>query len=462
MNTPMNRHRRRALQGLATTLSLPLVGCSTGVSMSTTSLEDTIAEAFVYAFPLYEMARTRWNALDNPANPARPPNARANVPVHRRALTDHRSRAVTTPNNDTLYSSCWIDLSAGPVRLQVAQLPAGRYWSGALMDFFTNHVALPGSRLDGRGPVQATLVGPRWAGPLPAGRVIRAPGDDAWLLGRWLVDGPHDLPAARAMQDALTLEAPPLPAAPPRPLPSNGSDPATFLAVVNHALGRNPPPATDAALLNRYATVGLRAGVTDAWAQLPPAVQQAWATRIGPALASLRNGLLGSGRRVQGWRLPDEAVGDFGSQHTLRAAVALGGLAALPPVEAVYLMRDSDQAGAPLDGGRRYRLRIPAGGVPCDAFWSLTMYQREPDGRLFFIDNPIGRYAVGDRTPGMVRGADGSMDLWLQPDAPTDPAARANWLPSRAGPVAVSLRAYLPRAELRQGRAALPTVERLG
>ena len=124
MNTPMNRHRRRALQGLATTLSLPLVGCSTGVSMSTTSLEDTIAEAFVYAFPLYEMARTRWNALDNPANPAR---ARPNVPGHRRALTDHRSRAVTTPNNDTLYSSCWVDLSAGPVRLQVAPLPAGRY-----------------------------------------------------------------------------------------------------------------------------------------------------------------------------------------------------------------------------------------------------------------------------------------------------------------------------------------------
>ncbi|MEN9627113.1 MAG: hypothetical protein RJA10_339, partial [Pseudomonadota bacterium] len=371
------------------------------------------------------------------------------------------SRAVTTPNNDTLYSSCWVDLSAGPVRLQVAQMPAGRYWSVALMDFFTNHFALPGSRLDGRGPVQATLVGPRWAGPLPAGRVIRAPGDDAWLLGRWLVDGPHDLAAARAMQDALTLDAPALPAAAPRPVPAKVADPATFLAVVNHALGRNPPPSADDALLRRYAAVGVRAGVPDAWAQLSPALQQAWAARIGPSLASLRDGLMSHGRRVQGWRLPNEAVGDFGSQHALRAAVALGGLAALPPMEAVYLMRDIDDTGAPLDGTRRYRVRIPPGGVPCDAFWSLTMYQREADGRLFFVDNPIGRYAVGDRTPGIVRSADGSMDLWLQPQAPTDPAARANWLPSAAGPVAVSLRAYLPRLDLRQGRAALPTVERL-
>ncbi|MEN9630767.1 MAG: hypothetical protein RJA10_3995, partial [Pseudomonadota bacterium] len=76
MTMPPVPTRRRALQGLATSLSLPLMGCTTGVPMSTASLDDTLAEAFVYAFPLYEMARTRWNALDNPANPLR---ALANV-----------------------------------------------------------------------------------------------------------------------------------------------------------------------------------------------------------------------------------------------------------------------------------------------------------------------------------------------------------------------------------------------
>ena len=144
------------------------------------------------------------------------------------------------------------------------------------------------------------------------------------------------------------------------------------------------------------------------------------------------------------------------------AAVALGGLAALPPVEAIYPMREADDAGLPLDGRHRYRVRVGAAGVPCDAFWSLTVYERHPDGRLFFVDNPIDRYALGDRTPGLVRGADGSIDLWLQRDPPTDPAARANWLPAAAGPMTLALRAYLPRPALREGRAALPSVERLG
>jgi hypothetical protein len=114
-------------------------------------IDTAIDTAFTYAFPLYEMARTRWNALENPANPFR---ARANVVGHRRNLSDHRARNVTTPNNDTLYSACWIDLTQGPVELSVVQMPPGRYWSLALLDFHTNHIALPGSRLDGRGPLQ--------------------------------------------------------------------------------------------------------------------------------------------------------------------------------------------------------------------------------------------------------------------------------------------------------------------
>lgn len=417
-------------------------------------IADTVEAAFTYAFPLYEMARTRWNALENPAHPVR---ARANVPGHRRNLSDHRARNVTTPNNDTLYTSCWIDLASGPVQLAVDLMPAGRYWSVALMDFFTNHFALPGSRLDGRGPVQATLVGPRWSGPLPAGRVIRAPGDDVWLLGRWLVEGPQDLAAARAMQDRLRLDGP-TPAPVARVAPRSVRDPENFLAVVNEALARNPAPEVDAPLLRRYATVGLQPGATEAWGRLPEPVRDAWHARIGPACEALRGAMGRGGRVIQGWELGHPAIGDFGREHALRAAVALGGLAALPPVEAIYPLRERDDAGDPLDGQRRYRVRIPPGGLPCDAFWSLTVYQREPDGRLFFADNPIGRYAIGDRTPGIVRAADGAMDIWLQRDAPADPAARANWLPAPPGPMQLTLRAYLPHTALREGRQLLPSV----
>ena len=460
--------RRFWLQRCAGVLALSATGCDTAPmtasegAASTGQLGGEIRTAFRYAFPLYEMARTRYGALELAANPAR---GTANVVAHRRNLSDHRARAVTTPNNDTLYSSCWIDLSAGPVRIEIDAMPAGRYWSVALMDFFTNHVAVLGSRLDGRGPLQVTLVGPggRDARALsPGERWIAMPGNDAWLLGRCLVDGPQDLAAARAMQDGLRVVSQAQARHVPRVPPRGSKDPQNFLALVNEALARNPPPAADAALMARLAAVGLRPGASDAWSALPEPVRQAWRAEIGPAHEALRASLGDRGRDVQGWHLPDAGIGNFGQDFDLRAATALGGLAALEPVEAVYFSRRLDSSGAELNGRSRYRIQLPAAGLPNDGFWSLSVYEQMPDGRLFFTDNPIGRFALGDRSAGLMRRADGSMDIWLQRQAPTDATARANWLPAPAGPMQLSLRAYLPRPELREGRATMPTVQRLG
>ena len=87
---------------------------------------------------------------------------------------------------------------------------------------------------------------------------------------------------------------------------------------------------------------------------------------------------------------------------SIARATALTGLAALEPAEAVYLACNTDSRGRPLSGANRYELTFPADGLPpARAFWSLAMYEVTPDGRAFFIDNPIGRYAIGDRTPGL-------------------------------------------------------------
>ena len=57
---------------------------------------------------------------------------------------------------------------------------------------------------------------------------------------------------------------------------------------------------------------------------------------------------------------------------------------------------------------------------------------------------------------------DGSIDLWLQRQPPADPVQLANWLPAPPGAMQLTLRAYLPRPALQQGRGELPTIERLG
>jgi len=138
--------------------------------------------------------------------------------------------------------------------------------------------------------------------------------------------------------------------------------------------------------------------------------------------------------------------------------VALGGIAALGEDEAMYFHANFGADGERLSGDKAYRWRVPAGGVPADAFWSLTMYRTMPDGRYFLVENPIGRYSIGDRTPGLIVEPDGSFEILIQHDAPEGPMA-ANWLPAPEGPMRLALRAYLPREELKERKWSVPPLE---
>jgi hypothetical protein len=420
-----------------------------------TTPDAELQAAYAYTFPYYEMARTRFVSAEVQKLPV-------NTLNHRRALADHTARTVTTPNNDTLYSSAWLDLSAGPVELSVPHMPAGRYWSVQFMDASTRTAALIGSRHEGEGRLTVWIAREGDTTEPPAGvRVLRLPTRDVWMLGRIVVDGPHDLPAVHALQDGMVLrpvKAGPAPGAPVAPTVPRGSptDGANYLAVVNDMLQRNGVPMADQDRFKRWAAFGLGTHTT--------AEQGTAFTAALPALnAALRSGAprAATARVVQRWVYPNPAIGTYGTDHGLRAAVALSGLGALPPAEALYLNALTDSSGQPLHGTHRYRVRFPAQGIGAQGFWSLSMYQIEPDGRLFFIDNPIRRYAVGNRSAGLVKHDDGSMELVVQAQEPAEAAQKANWLPAPAGPFRLSLRAYLPTAALANGEAALPVVERL-
>lgn len=420
-------------------------------------LEPLVDAAFEYAYPLYAVAQTRFRAVQDQGNPDR---HAPNTLQHHRRLSDHTSRWITAPNNDTLYSNAWLDLSAGPVRIRVAAMPAGRYWSVALMDAFTNHFAMLGQRLDGVGPVDVTLLGPAQHDAVVSGRVFRAPGNDAWLFARCLVEGAADLTRSHAMQDRITLHTSAGASDATRVVPGAADDAPNFLAVVNEALARNPPPADEAALLDRWAVVGLRPGAVDAWRDIGADARQAWTTRIGALRDQLKRAAASGRRDIQGWMAAATDIGNFGRNFALRASVALGGLGALEPAEAMYFVRYHCDAKQPLDGRHRYTLRVPPGGIPTDSFWSFSMYEPSADGQRFFVQNPIGRYSIGNRTEGLLPNADGSLDIALQHDVPAGERLRANWLPAPAGPFQIALRTYLPRPELRDGRSPMPTIVR--
>ena len=386
-------------------------------------------DLWLYGLPLIEMATTR--ALHLKAG------ARVNRFAHTRVFADHTFRSVTTPNNDTLYSFAWLDLTKGPATFTVPAT-GDRYWSAAVMDMYTNNNAVLGLRTVGGQGGTFTIVGPGQPGSGPD--VVRSATPHAWLLLRLLSDGGDDLPAAHALQDGFRLTAPEPDATPA--FARRDAAPAEYFATLQRLLESDPPPATDQRMLRR-----LEALKTDS-AEVAAGVEQA---RMIARMARGRQTF------VQGWSYTRPNLGDYDQDYLYRAVIALMGLGALPVAEAMYLRAEGDGDGV-FTGDGPWRLTLPA-NLPLDAFWSLSMYETTPDGQMFFTENPLNRFAIGDRTPGLKRDADGAVELWI---SRADPGGErtANWLPApKSGPFGMIMRLYLPRAEVLDGRWKLPAVE---
>jgi hypothetical protein len=407
------------------------------------------------------------------------PDTRSDAPVNQlgnaRLLASPSNRVIVQPNNDTLYSMGHLDLHAGALVLHVPAVAHHRYYSFEFMDPYTNVFAYVGTRTTGQGPAGFLITGPGWRGRVPRGlRRIRSPYRLAWIVGRTLVNGPSDLARAYRVQDGYRLL--PLSAyrrhglnwTPPRPRVIIGT-PVTlreptgvaFFDALGTALAQNPPPARDAAMLSELRTVGVGPGLHPSREHLSAAVLAALATAAdtGPArVAQLRTSLAtASVVRTHGWFVPPSDTGDYGTDYQFRAVVALNGLAANRPAEAMYIVGVRDSTLQTLDGRFRYVIHFPAGHLPpARYFWSLTMY----DQSFYLVANPLRRYELGNRSA-LKRNADGSLDIYLQHSAPR--SHLSNWLPAPAtGAFEVTLRLYGPRSSALDGTYTYPPIVRQG
>lgn len=406
-------------------------------------LKDAAREAWLYALPLIEIAttRARGQALGHAMG----------VFSHVRNLATPKHRAVTTPNNDTLYSTAQVDLSAGPVTITLPGT-GERYFSLALMDAYSNNFAVLGTRTTGPQGLTVRLVGPNE--PAEGPDVLRSPTNHVWTLARILVEGPHDLEAARAAQSGLSMQGPASPA--PGPYAQRGADWRDYFASAAALMAANPPPLTDRALLGVVAPLGLPDRFDPA--RFSAAEVAEIEAGVAEARQAARRGGLGGSDFQGGWSYPSARLGDFDQDYHLRAAVALSGLAALPPAEAMYMRAEGEGPSQLYDGSKAWRLHFaPDQKIPVNSFWSLSLYEATPEGQFFFAENPLDRYAIGDRTAGLKTNPDGSLDVWIGHESP-GPEREANWLPAPAGPFALFMRAYLPKPELLEGRYRLPPV----
>src|SRR5271157_407480 len=145
-----------------------------------------------------------------------------------------------------------------------------------------------------------------------------------------------------------------------------------------------------------------------------------------------------------------------GRHYPTRALVALVGLGANLPQDAIYPMTTVDGEGKSLTGANRYVIHFDKDRIPpTNAFWSVTMY----DMQRFFVANPIDRYAIGDRDT-LKFNDDGSLDLFIQHDSPGR-ERESNWLPAPKGECNLIMRLYWPKASMLDGLWKVPPVQRL-
>jgi len=153
---------------------------------------------------------------------------------------------------------------------------------------------------------------------------------------------------------------------------------------------------------------------------------------------------------------PEWRIADRRTAYVTRAVAARLGLWGNHGYEADYHILWQDEHGEFLDGSRHYELTLSP-PPPVGAFWSLTMYD-EPD--YYLVDNPIDRYSIGDRTPGVQVADDGSITIVMQHESP-GPDREANWLPAPRGAFRPVLRSYQPGPALLDGSYRSPGVKRI-
>jgi hypothetical protein len=422
-------------------------------------------QAYVYAYPLVHM--NRYRQVIKLANGK--PYGAENGMEHRRELTEPRDSVGDTTNNDTLYTPSFMDLRPGPIVVTIPEI-RDRYYSIQFTDFYSANYAILGARKLGQHGAKVLIAGPNWKGdkPTDVDHVVISPTPWSYTVLRVAVYSSDDLNAVHAVQDGFVVkrldaqgrEVDAGERAADLPRPAKLDEPMDIWRVINEELTANPPPAKHGALTDAFVEIGVGPGLPSDFSDVSEAVRRGLvrAVNTGKTLIQAQADQIG-GQMVSGWAFLPRHVGRYDNDFLLRAGVNLMGFVALQPEEATYIGGYFDSTGELLNGKNRYRIHFEKEELPpVDGFWSITMYDSKTYG---MTPNELKRYSIGDRTPGIVYGEDGSLDITIQHEQPEDKDSAANWLPSPAGEFYIFMRAYEPQPAIVQ-RSWLPQpLERL-
>ncbi len=377
------------------------------------------------------------------------------------------------PGVDSFYSYGWFDLTDGPI---VVSLPAfgDRYYVYQLTDIYGNNFHNVGNSLVGEhpagyaGPYSFVITPPAWTGKIPNGLdQVKAPQRLVNVLYRIRVsDEAKEAKEVHQLQDqtfALPLSEwikgtrKSVQVKPAKPLEAmenvltfgvdaTGKDQRNpqFFAQLSKVLRYDPPNAKAEKdfIRGTLTKIGFSPDGAFDFSKLSAEQQAAILDAQEAAHNAVQEFIPVRGEKVGTAMYTSARAGDYMGDWMLRSAMILAG--GMYPTLEVSRYADifTDGKGERLTGDKTYTITFTKDQMPPSTkFWSLSMYGL---GTYDIVPNPIDRYMIEPKTPGIRFAQDGSLTITISHEKPSDPAAAANWLPAPAGGFFPMVRFYAP------------------
>lgn len=389
----------------------------------------------------------------------------AGIPAHTvgisEDLLDARSLWLTA-NSTTIYVSTCLDLSQGPV---VVEVPSGLL--GLVDDAFFRWVTDIGvtGPDQGRGG-RYLFLPPGYDGAVPEMGFHVVPSDTYrhWLLGRAFAVAGDVTAAVTGVKAAMKVYPLAEAKAPPEqafvnisalPMHTIHARSFAFFEEIDAVVQHEPADAFPPEITGLFAAIGIKKGQRFA----PDERMTKLLTEAAlVANATARAITFRPRNREQVYFYPDRQwyTGFAGGSHAFIdngelmldartmfhfAATGITPAMARPQVGtgSVYAFTAHDATGAYLDGAKSYRITLP-GPVPAKDFWSFTVYSTQ---HLSMLETDQKLAGLDSTLPDVTANEDGSYSIWFGPDAPS--GQEANWVQTMPGEgFAVILRLYGP------------------